>query len=385
MSKSLRISFDKKLLKIFWDNQLSSSYHNIWLRDHSRDPDSFHSITKQRLLNTSAIRRDIQPKSVDNDGNSLLVNWNDNTSSTYPLRYYPRLTPFKSNQRHLWDAQYMQQHSPSTHYSKIMDSDKGVLDWLQNINKYGIGFVEGVPHTAEHTQQLTELITFIRKTHYGEFWDFTSDLSHGDTAYTDIALGPHTDTTYFTDPIGLQLFHLLQPATVSGGDSLFIDGFHCANILKNIDIDAFNTLSTVPIPSHAVGSEDAIMKPAQQSGYPIINLDNITGELLQIRYNNDDRSVLNHLTPDQVEAFYRALNVWNSILDDERNQFWLPLQQGKVVLFDNWRILHGRSSFKGKRRLCGAYINRDDYVSRLLTLTEKHIDRDLRNDYGGLL
>lgn len=31
----------------------------------------------------------------------------------------------------------------------------------------------------------------------GRFWEFTSDLSKGDTAYTSIALGAHTDTTYF--------------------------------------------------------------------------------------------------------------------------------------------------------------------------------------------
>lgn len=31
----------------------------------------------------------------------------------------------------------------------------------------------------------------------GKFWDFTSDLAKGDTAYTTLALGAHTDTTYF--------------------------------------------------------------------------------------------------------------------------------------------------------------------------------------------
>ena len=42
----------------------------------------------------------------------------------------------------------------------------------------------------------------------GGFWDFTSDLSRKDTAYTTLALGVHTDTTYFSNPAGLQLFHL---------------------------------------------------------------------------------------------------------------------------------------------------------------------------------
>lgn len=31
----------------------------------------------------------------------------------------------------------------------------------------------------------------------GGFWDFTADLAHGDTAYTNLALKAHTDSTYF--------------------------------------------------------------------------------------------------------------------------------------------------------------------------------------------
>ena len=35
----------------------------------------------------------------------------------------------------------------------------------------------------------------------------------------------------------------------------------------------------------------------------------------------------------------------------------------RQVVFDNWRIPHGRSAFTGKRRLYGAYISGDDFVS----------------------
>lgn len=39
----------------------------------------------------------------------------------------------------------------------------------------------------------------------GKFWEFTADMAKGDTAYTNLALGAHTDNTYFvrehtTDP-----------------------------------------------------------------------------------------------------------------------------------------------------------------------------------------
>lgn len=41
---------------------------------------------------------------------------------------------------------------------------------------------------------------------------------------------------------------------------------------------------------------------------------------------------------------------------------------------DNHRVLHGRSAFDGKRRVCGAYIGVDEYRSKLAVLKEKFED-----------
>lgn len=38
---------------------------------------------------------------------------------------------------------------------------------------------------------------------------------------------------------------------------------------------------------------------------------------------------------------------------------------------DNHRVLHGRSAFDGKRRMCGAYIGRDEYRSKFEVLAER--------------
>ena len=40
-------------------------------------------------------------------------------------------------------------------------------------------------------------------------------------------------------------------------------------------------------------------------------------------------------------------------------------------VIDNHRVLHGRSAFDGKRRMCGAYIGIDEYRSKLAVLSEK--------------
>jgi trimethyllysine dioxygenase len=41
------------------------------------------------------------------------------------------------------------------------------------------------------------------------------------------------------------------------------------------------------------------------------------------------------------------------------------LAPGEALLFDNWRVLHGRAAYTGHRRLCGGYVNREDVESRL--------------------
>ena len=42
----------------------------------------------------------------------------------------------------------------------------------------------------------------------------------------------------------------------------------------------------------------------------------------------------------------------------------VPLKPGRPVIFDNWRVLHGRKAFEGRRRVCGGYIAMDDFRAR---------------------
>jgi len=44
------------------------------------------------------------------------------------------------------------------------------------------------------------------------------------------------------------------------------------------------------------------------------------------------------------------------------------LAPGDAVMFDNWRALHARDAYQGYRRLCGAYLNKEDVESRLRKL-----------------
>ena len=200
-----------------------------------------------------------------------------------------------------------------------------------------------------------------------------------DTAYTNIALPAHTDNTYFTEPAGLQAFHLLshQPApgaspdeAASGGKSLLVDGFNAARILREEDRRAFEVLCKVRLPWHASGNEGITIAPDRR--YPVLEIGTNLTQPFRVRWNNDDRGVVPFSEGFEVGQWYDAARKWNEILKRKDSEFWFQLEPGAVlstytqsewrrdpsngpIVFDNWRVLHGRSAFSGIRRICGGY------------------------------
>jgi trimethyllysine dioxygenase len=355
-----------------------SRFHGIWLRDHCRCPSCFHPVTKQRLVDTSTIPLGVKPAVMTVAQDKLLITWDaDSHQSAVELdwlrahSYAPKLPPAAPSApirpKRLWDASTAAT-LPVVQYADVMNSEDGLRTWLSNIDEYGIGFVDGVPPTPEATEALGRRVAFIRETHYGGFWDFSANLAHGDTAYTTLGLPAHTDTTYFTDPVGLQLFHLLEH-TGTGGESLYVDGFHVAESLRESHPWAYEVLSTLRLSAHSAGDKDTLIEPATR--FPILNHDPESHQLDQVRFNNDDRSAFSHLRPSEVRDFYAALKEWTALLRAPANEFWTRLAPGRAVMVDNWRVLHGRAPFTGHRRLVGCYHSWDDYRSRVKTVLER--------------
>ena len=186
-----------------------------------------------------------------------------------------------------------------------------------------------MPPTPEATEKLVERLAFVRHTHYGGFFDFTADMAKKDTAYTDLPLGVHTDTTYFSDPVGLQILHLLEHKG-DGGQTILVDGFKAARILRDEYPESYRILSNVRIPSHASGNEDVSIQP--YSPFPVLNHHPVDGELVQIRWNNDDRGTMDNWgDTDEVERFYEAIRHWAEILRRRDVEYREQLVPGRPV------------------------------------------------------
>jgi trimethyllysine dioxygenase len=134
-----------------------------------------------------------------------------------------------------------------------------------------------------------------------------------------------------TDPCGLQLFHLLSHTNGSGGSTLLVDGFYVASILKELHPTYYALLSQIPIPSHAAGEPSALYRPKPESGYPVLGHDAATGELVTVRWNNDDRSVMRGLEGMTVVEWYKAIGMWHKLLTSPDSEYWVQLTPGTAV------------------------------------------------------
>lgn len=343
-----------------------------WLRDNCRCPECIHQDTVQRLVDIFSIRENLDISDISADAYGTTVTWSDGHVSKYSynwLRLYNKMPLEQPRPPHPmrfrdFDS-YMpgETKSPTVSYSDVMSSDHGVLNWLEHIYTWGFCFVRGTPVNPEATEALLKRIAYIRHTHYGGFWDFTADLTFKDTAYTNEFLGAHTDNTYFTDPARLQLFHLLSHTDGEGGANLLVDGFKAASTLRKENCKHAQTLQGVTQPYHSSGNENVCIQPAEH--FPVFKVHPQNKDFLyQVRWNNYDRSVKWDWTVEDQEAWYDAASHFNEIIQRPNMEIWTQLEPGTALIFDNWRMLHGRSAFTGKRRMCGGYINSDDFLSR---------------------
>jgi len=353
-------------LCVTWDDGVESSYPWLWLRDHARDEATIHPVTQQRLLDTAALPPDLRAASASATDGVARIAWHgsddvsevsiellrrfrvpDTARTTVPL------APV------LWDAAVIGEATVNVDHDLVMATDEGLRQWLSTIATYGFAIVSATPPTAAATEALIRRVGYVRETIFGGFWEFTADLAKADLAYTSTYLSAHTDGTYSNDAPGLQMLHCLY-FDGTGGESTLVDGFKIAEVLRTTDPELFDALSTISIPGQYIGDGSHLM-----AARPVFRHDH-NGALVQVSYNNSDRAPF-LLPPEEMTRLYSALRAFDQLANSESMQWKQVLRPGDALLFDNWRTLHGRHAYSGRRTMCGAYLNHEDFESRLRT------------------
>ena len=184
-----------------------------------------------------------------------------------------------------------------------------------------------------------------------------------DSAYTSKALRPHTDGSYSFDAPGAQIL-LCVENDAEGGKSVMVDGYKIAEQMKREHPSQYADLARLEV--EGVYAGDGVELRARR---PTFREDS-QGNLVQVTFNNYDRSELLYPEPE-MNCFYQALKTFDLALNDSTNQWTHQLTVGQALVFDNWRMLHGRTAFSGNRKMTGAYTNREDLESRIRLLANR--------------
>lgn len=342
---------------------------NDWLRDNCRCPACRHPGNGQKLYEIVDLPDDLRVAAAEPQADGgVQVHWSDGHASAYSAAWL-RAHALSGAARQsrlaaptLW-TRALGSHLPAADWPALLADPALELAWLEQYAALGFGLLRQVPVEPGEVARVGDRLGFVRVTNYGRLFDVKSVPNPTNLAYTAVGLGVHSDNPYRHPSPGVQLLHCLE-SEAPGGDTLLVDGFHAAEILRREDPAAFELLTRVPMNFRYADASTELR--ARQT---LISID-IDGVVRAVHFNNRSADWLD-APADLVQAWYGAYRQFARILKRQELELVFRLDPGDCVVMQNDRTLHGRTAFdpgRGRRHLQGCYIDGDAMESRRLVL-----------------
>jgi alpha-ketoglutarate-dependent taurine dioxygenase len=264
----------------------------------------------------------------------------------------------------LWDAEL---DVPEFTYDDVVEDDGARRAWLAAVAELGVAVVRAAPAVDRTVAKLAELFSPVRVTNYGRIFDVRVKVDASNLADSQLGLSLHTDNPYRVPQPTLQLLHCLS-SSASGGDTLLSDGFRAVEALRHEDAAALRVLAEHPVRyRYADASADLT------ADVPVVSLD-VDGRPVSLQVNNRSKGTPTG-RPVLVERWYAAYFRLHQLLGADDACVRLRLEDGDAIVFDNGRVLHGRTAFtaEGSRWLQGCYADRDALLSTLAVLEREGV------------
>ncbi len=368
-----KIHWTPSALTLEWPDGARVELASVWLRDNlreDRDPGN-----GQRLIDVADLPAAPRIRHAAFEGSAVRVEWEHEAgAASFELEWLaaqagaiagarpvprPRLWPDGGRRDATRDFAWAALAAAREH-TEIRAS------WLADLVTDGLAFLSDVPTEPGAILAAMPLLGQVAETNYGLLFDVRAVPDPENLAYSDLGLGLHTDNPYREPVPGFQALHVLVAAP-DGGESLFADGFALAEHLRQEDPAAFEMLARTPVP-FAYRSRNAALSAER----PLIQL-SCRGEVVAVHYNNRSIQPL-PFAAEAAERYYRAYRRFATLLREPRFMLRLMMRGGDLAVFDNQRILHGRTGFASARyprHLQGCYLTRDSVFSRAALLAEE--------------
>ena len=356
-------------LEVDWSDGEKSKFNYMWLRDNC--PTAHDKDTRHRMFNILKVSLDISPKKFSiNDDGKLQIEWSegDHTSLYDPSWLRENCYTLKNKKKFVspyqkWDNSLEKNLSSiEVDHDEIMDSDKGLVKWLELLHFKGIAIVKNAPIEKESAFPVLKRISHVRETFFKTPFEVINIPKPNNSAYTAHALRNHMDLPWFENPPGYQFLHCLVNSA-KGGDSSAVDAFAVADYLRKNEKEIFDILVNVPLKFRDKDYTQVAIRSVYGTAISLTK----DGDYNDIRYSIATLDTLD-CHPDIMEKVYKAHHRFGNLLHDKKFQINFRLQPGDIFCFNNRRLLHGRTEFdpnSGNRHLQGYYMDRDEIIGRL--------------------
>ena len=239
-------------------------------------------------------------------------------------------------------------------------------DLLVSFYKYGFVIIKNIPTSKNYIVEFANSIGSVRRTNFGEYFDVKSKPDPNDLAYTSLALAPHTDNPYRNPVPCIQLLHCIE-SKVSGGLSTLVDGFTVTEELRNKFSEFYEILTEVKVRFRFIDKEVIL-----ENISPLIEL-NDDKSFKQVRFS-PRLDYVPILDKEKLDLYYQARKKLSEMYNSEKYRIEFKLEPKDLIMMDNHRLLHGRTSYEtkqGERFLQGCYIDFDSTEGKLRHLKRK--------------
>ena len=356
--------------KVFFKNNNSvEEIHPFWLRERVDGEEYLDKGTQQRLFDPTSLNTEVFINKAIINGDTLEIDFNDGVNSKLNLNkiveeFSKNDTVVKSIKKEKWDSSL--KNIKNFNFSHGYFETKEMYDLLVDFYKYGFVIFKKVPTKDNFIVNFANSIGSIRRTNFGEFFNVKSKPNPNDLAYTSLALAPHTDNPYRNPVPCIQMLHCIENE-VNGGLSTLVDGYTVTEKLKKDFTDYYNILTEVKVRFQFIDQSVILEDWAE-----MIQL-NEKGEFKQVRFS-PRLDFVPLMEKNKLELFYSARKKISELYNSDQYRVEFKLNPGDLLMMDNYRLLHGRTSYdanQGNRFLQGCYIDYDSTEGKLKHLKRK--------------
>ena len=355
--------------KVFFESKgLKKEIHPFWLRERVNGEKFVDKSTQQRLFDPTQLQENIQIKNLSLCNDFLEVNFNDGASTKIAVidifKEFSSINEIKQIEKIKWDSSFSEQNT--FEFDENLFEAEEMYKALVNFYKYGFVIFNKVPTQNNFIVNFANSIGSIRRTNFGEFFNVKSKPNPNDLAYTSLALAPHTDNPYRNPVPCIQILHCIENK-VKGGLSTLVDGFTVTEKLKKDFPNYYKILSKTKVRFQFVDQTIILEDWAE-----MIRLDE-KGKFKQVRFS-PRLDFVPLMEKDKLELYYSARKKISELYNSNEYRIEFKLAPGDLLMMDNYRLLHGRTSYdpnEGERFLQGCYIDYDSTEGKLKHLKRK--------------